>query len=191
FDVLQDQEYHFRLTGASPTPGAVTDSPPGVHLTLTDAVGTPVEPLPQTNPNALFAVLAPGRYIICISRDAADGPAAAYDVLITFLNNPENPPPISVGGALALQIRLSNGVPPLTGPNLPPPVTVLQPPTVPQTNPLVSTVGTVATTTSTAQVPADLAPLLRADLVGGVTSGISTLDTFVPPPQIQRLENPA
>jgi hypothetical protein len=126
-EVLQTQEYHFSLTGQAPKGSGPVVAPPGLTMVITDALGTEVQPLPQDDPNALFAELGPGKYVIRIgSLDPKAG--GAYEIHITLLSINENPPPLTVGGSPALRIRLGtdSSPPPVV---TPPPVTVVTIPT--------------------------------------------------------------
>jgi hypothetical protein len=212
-EALQSQEYHFTLTGPTLSPGGPTDAPAGAEMIITDAAGTAVQPLPQDNPNAIFADLAPGKYVIRVDRPKGTAlDAAGYEIHITILNQPENPPPLTVGAAPALQIRLDVPPPPPTPPPTPLPtllpVTVVQLPggaDIPAT-PVTSVVVVVANTTNkpltaptepvstprlpvSTSLPVDLVQFLRGDLQGGVTGTTGTAILVVAPLQIRGLDS--
>jgi hypothetical protein len=171
-EVLQDQEYHFTLRGKSADSPDPTVAPAGIALTITTASGTVVEPLPQDDPNAIFAQLTPGKYLIYIgSADPSNPASGEYQIRITLAGINENPPPLTVGGSPALRIRLGTSAPP-TPPVNPPPVTVVTIPGNPGNDGFVSTQpnpsgtggGQVTASAATPQTTQGL----RGDLFGGV-----------------------
>jgi hypothetical protein len=181
--LLQSQKYHFLLTG--PAEGA--DAP---QMTITDALGAVVTPLAENIPNAFFASLLPGVCTIQI-RGLADGAGAGpYRLLITLLNDPENPPPLSIGATPVLQIRPVANPPPL------PPTSPIQGPTQgpttgPTAQPAPLSITPVSLTPAATATPAPGPTLIvRADILGGVTKPESgNLIETAPPLQVQGLTN--
>ena len=108
------QEYQFTLAGPPLSPGGpLTSLPNNLQLTITDATGTAVIPLPNGNADTLLANLTPGSYTIQISQSSGDATQSApYELLITMLYTHDNPPPLSVGATPVLQIRLASNLPP-------------------------------------------------------------------------------
>jgi hypothetical protein len=211
--VLQDGVYHFTLTGSSDPVKGPTPAPAGVVLAVTDAAGTPVLPIPQNNPNALFAQLAAGTYFIRVS-----GAPAGYEIHITIIRGPENPPPLTAGAAPALRIRLADPTPP-PAPTPPPPPVSLPPaggtpygPSLPPgfvislvnftVSPLggdlvgKTTGGTVEVDVAGtgpmplfANVPLDATLALRVAPVGGVTDGSGAVQ--IAGPTLVQISGPA
>jgi hypothetical protein len=102
--VLQNCQYQFVLNGSTP---------PGVRLTLLDALGNPVPNVSgQSNGLALNAQLAPGTYIIGVSSwSATDAATIVYNLTVTIIGSADNPPPLTVGAAPAIQIRPATNTP--------------------------------------------------------------------------------
>ncbi len=192
--LLESQEYHFALTGPPAFPGGPATLPGNVQMTIMDSSGNPVTPLPQNDPSALFADLEPGTYSIQITWSSADtSTSTPYELHITLLNVPENPPPLAIGSTPVLQIRAVPSSPPPMPPSNPsqPPtvvVTVPQPSVAPVSNP-----GPI-TLPASDPLPSSLNPgptlVVRADLVGGVTRGSDGAQLALAPVQVHGLDNP-
>ncbi len=186
--LLEAQEYQFSLTA----PDGSANLPDNVQLTITDASGTAVTPLPGNNPDAIFANLDAGTYTISIGRSSGDiSLAVSYQLQITLLFLPENPPPLSIGATPVLQIRLSPDASP-PSPTGPPPGLPLGPvPLFPVVLiPDNSAATPAASTSSTATTGPSLSSLLlsvRADPLGGVTADAAGAILASAPPQVQGL----
>jgi hypothetical protein len=110
FQVLQDQNYFFALTGAA-----------GLALTLRDDAGNLITTAPQTGGGQL-AVLHAGSYVVTVGGwTSATASGTAYQLRIKLGGSGENPPPLTVGPAPALRSRLA----PTASEAPPPPVVVL------------------------------------------------------------------
>ncbi len=172
--LTESQEYQFSLNGPPLIPGGPpTSLPEDMQITMTDANGLPVIPLANGISNVLLANLTPGTYTIHISRSAGDTTGTVpYELLVTMLNTHDNPPPLAIGAAPALQIRALSDTPP-TG-------------TVPPSAPVVS----APSSPNTSSGVAGAALASRADLAGGVTN-TTTGPSFAlaAPLQVQGLSN--
>jgi hypothetical protein len=120
FEVLQSRQYLFNLTGP--------DLPAETTVTLTDPAGNPVPATYQDNGWTVQAELVPGTYVIAISGWLPpEAAGVVYQLRFSVLDTGDNPPPLTVGPAPALRIRLSDTAPP-TPPMPPPPVPPIVPP---------------------------------------------------------------
>jgi hypothetical protein len=138
FQVLQTQSYFFLLGGRTLSPG--------LQLTLTDAQGNPVSATVQADGVSLQAFLNAGSYEIRMTGGTPAGDAGDnYTLRIVLGGSAENPPPLTLGPAPVLSLRLTS---PLVSTTPPPPVPVPAPaagnpsappsggpPALPSTNP--------------------------------------------------------
>ena len=122
FEVLQNQSIGLILTG-----GAL---PASTHLELVDESGTRVEYNATDGDRALETRrLNPGTYVLSASGWTADeASGVAYEIRLTLLGSSDNPPPLTIGSAPAVQLRIAGTAPSsdasvgnrLTGPPLGP-----------------------------------------------------------------------
>jgi hypothetical protein len=163
FAVLQGETYVFILNG--------TDLPDDVALSLLDASGNPV-PATLSFGEAILAQLDPGTYEVGVSGWTADTAATlAYQLDIGIGASGDNPPPLTIGPAPALRLRLAGSASPLTtGPGEPivvPPVgdgTLIAPPGA-------GSIVPAAFTTTTSQQTGLAIPLGELLRLGSTTVG--------------------
>ena len=102
FEVLQRQDYgfNFNLNG--------DDFPDDVQITLMDPEGQEVLFGRSDNGRALTSALDAGAYVVQLSGwSATRAPTLSYELRMVLIAASENPPPLSMGAAPALQLRLS------------------------------------------------------------------------------------
>jgi hypothetical protein len=105
FQVLQAQNYFFLLGDGN--------LPQGVRLTLTDVRGKAVVTRRQADGVSLLAFLQPGTYLVRVgSWTAAQAPGIGYTLRIVLGASPENPPPLTLGPAPVLSLRVAGSPPP-------------------------------------------------------------------------------
>ncbi len=102
FEVLQHQDYGFVLNLNG------DELPAGVLVTLMDPEGNAVPFGRSDSGRAVTSSLGAGEYVIQLSGwQASDASALSYELRMALLAVNENPPPLSVGAAPALQLRLT------------------------------------------------------------------------------------
>jgi hypothetical protein len=104
FRVLQSREYIFFLGGSQ--------LPNNVSLALFDSHGVRIQTASQALGQGVKAVLSAGTYVVRVSGWLPSLPStASYRLTITLGGVEENPPPLTVGPAPVLSLRLVNGAP--------------------------------------------------------------------------------
>ena len=160
FQVLQDQNYFFFLTGSA-----------GVSLTLRDADGNVITTAARPD-GSQFAVLHAGTYVVDMSGwNPATAGTIAYRLRIALGSAAENPPALTTGAAPAIRLRLA------AAPDAPtsttPPVVVV-PPSSPggSVTPISTPNDSPAGSGPNVSVPTAVAPF--ANLAAAPIGGIST-----------------
>jgi hypothetical protein len=115
FTVTQARQYTFTLIGSG--------LPSGITPVVTDLSGAVQSGTPSFvgGGAVVTATLSPGTYVVSVSGwTTAQAPGVKYQLRISFGQAPDNPPPLTVGAAPLLSIRLVNSGPP--APSIMPPL---------------------------------------------------------------------